>query len=250
MIRYFDGMLTRRDLDQAAGAFAAALIASGFRRGDRVALYLQNVPQHLIAMIATWKSGDRRAINPMLRERELKMILGDTEASVLVALEHLYQHVAGRSAGQRAAGHHHLGLGVSVQTSPVLGGLRWRRAEGSATARNPASRGGSADPGLSVETSPACLHVGHHGPPKGGDDPSPQRRVRRPDLAEPSLSVPITQPGRGAAVPHHGCDRARGPVLATGAPLVLGYRFDPRRRWRPSGRQAAFTVGAITATRR
>src|ERR1700748_1685037 len=60
MIRYFDGMFTRRDLDESASAFAAALASLGFRRGDRVALYLQNVPQFLIAMIGTWNAGGRR----------------------------------------------------------------------------------------------------------------------------------------------------------------------------------------------
>ena len=57
IIRYFDGVLTRRELDELSGAFAAALAEAGFSAGERVALFLQNVPQFVIAMLATWKAG-------------------------------------------------------------------------------------------------------------------------------------------------------------------------------------------------
>ena len=49
IIRYLGGVLTRRELDQLSGAFAAALADAEFAAGERVALYLQNVPQFLIA---------------------------------------------------------------------------------------------------------------------------------------------------------------------------------------------------------
>src|ERR1700759_3397446 len=74
MIRYFDG---------------------GLSRGGRVPRYLQNVPQFLIALVGTWKAGGIAvAINPMNRQRELEVILSDSGASVLVALEDLYQNIA------------------------------------------------------------------------------------------------------------------------------------------------------------
>ena len=95
MIRYFDGMLTRQDLDELAGAFAAALIASGFRRGERVALYLQNVPQFLIAMIGTWKAGGIAvAVNPMNQAARARSHPARLRRHGLVALEDLYQDVA------------------------------------------------------------------------------------------------------------------------------------------------------------
>ncbi len=66
IIRYFDGVLTRRELDIESSAFAAALVAAGFSAGERVALYLQNVPQFLVAMLGTWKAGGIAvAVNPM-----------------------------------------------------------------------------------------------------------------------------------------------------------------------------------------
>ena len=92
---YFDGVLSRQELDEQSDALASALLANGFERGDRLAVYLQNVPQFVIAMLATWKAGGVMvSINPMSRARELTYLLEDSGAKVLVALEALYDQVA------------------------------------------------------------------------------------------------------------------------------------------------------------
>jgi hypothetical protein len=44
-IRYVGGRITARELDELSDAFAAALLDLGVQPGDRVALYLQNVPR-------------------------------------------------------------------------------------------------------------------------------------------------------------------------------------------------------------
>ncbi len=94
-IRYFDGVLTRRELDEQSDALASALLADGFAPGDRLAVYLQNVPQFLVSMVATWKAGGVMvSINPMSRTRELTYLLKDSGATVLVCLEKLYDEVA------------------------------------------------------------------------------------------------------------------------------------------------------------
>jgi long-chain acyl-CoA synthetase len=43
-IRYFGAGIAGRELDELSDAFAVALAGLGVRPGDRVALYLQNVP--------------------------------------------------------------------------------------------------------------------------------------------------------------------------------------------------------------
>src|SRR4051812_50161188 len=94
-VKYFDGTLTWRELDEVSTALAAGLLAHGFQRGDRLAVYLQNVPQFVIAMVATWKAGGVMvSINPMSRKRELAYLLGDSGATTLVSLEALYDEVA------------------------------------------------------------------------------------------------------------------------------------------------------------
>ena len=94
-LRYFDGVITRRELDELSDALASGLLANGFAPGERLAVYLQNVPQFVIAMVATWKAGGVMvSINPMSRVRELSYLLKDSGATVLLALESLYDDVA------------------------------------------------------------------------------------------------------------------------------------------------------------
>lgn len=93
---YFGGEVTLRQLDAQSDALACALVAAGVQRGDRVAAYLQNVPQFLLTMVAAWKAGAIMvSINPMSRERELEKLLTDSGAVVLVCLEELYDVVRG-----------------------------------------------------------------------------------------------------------------------------------------------------------
>jgi long-chain acyl-CoA synthetase len=94
-IRYFDSVLTWRDVDALSDALAVALGELGVVRGERVAVYLQNVPQFVLATVATWKLGAIVVpVNPMYRERELEELLVDSGAVALVALESLYGAVA------------------------------------------------------------------------------------------------------------------------------------------------------------
>lgn len=95
IIRYFDGRITLRELDELTDAFAAAIVDAGFTPGERVAVYLQNVPQFVIAQIGCWKAGGIAvSINPMNKERELTELLTDSGATVLVCLQSLYRDVA------------------------------------------------------------------------------------------------------------------------------------------------------------
>ena len=99
-LRYFDGRITYRELDEITDAFAAALLDLGVERGDRVAMYLQNVPQFIIGLIGVWKAGGIAvSINPMNRERELDLLLKDSGSTVLVCLQSLYRDVAASVVG-------------------------------------------------------------------------------------------------------------------------------------------------------
>src|SRR5205807_124168 len=71
-ILYFDAPVSFRKLDELSDALAAGLADRGLKAGDRVAVYLQNVPQFVIAVLATWKAGAIVvSVNPMLKAREL-----------------------------------------------------------------------------------------------------------------------------------------------------------------------------------
>ncbi|POX43112.1 acyl-CoA synthetase [Streptomyces sp. Ru73] len=94
-IRYFDGVLTLADLDDASDALALALAERGFAPGDRLALYVQNDPAFVIGLLAAWKAGGAAvAVNPMNKARELTYLLTDSGASALLCLDELYESVA------------------------------------------------------------------------------------------------------------------------------------------------------------
>jgi len=94
-IKYFDATISVAELDAQSTALAAGLLANGFQKGDRLAVYLQNIPQFLIAMLGTWKAGGVMvSVNPMNRSRELDYMLKDSGATVLLCLESLYGQVA------------------------------------------------------------------------------------------------------------------------------------------------------------
>lgn len=95
---YFDRSITHRELDRASDAFAAGLQALGFDAGDRVALYMQNLPQFVIGLLGTWKAGGVGVpINPMDRSGEVKEQLNDSGAVALLAGE-LHWKDVGREA--------------------------------------------------------------------------------------------------------------------------------------------------------
>lgn len=95
LISYFGASLSAGEVDEQSDAVAVWLQEQGVVHGDRVALYLQNVPEFIITVLATWKAGATPVpINPMYRERELRELLTDSGAKVLVLLEYLWRDVA------------------------------------------------------------------------------------------------------------------------------------------------------------
>lgn len=77
-VRYFDGVLTAAQLDEESDALAVGLLDRGVRRGDRVGIYLQNIPQYAISMLALWKVGAAALLlNPMYRGQELRHLVDD-----------------------------------------------------------------------------------------------------------------------------------------------------------------------------
>ncbi len=94
-IYYFDSALSVSEIDRLSDQLAGALAARGIGKGDRVAAYLQNVPQFVLTMLAAWKVGAIMvSVNPMLRHKEVSLILKDSGARGLVTLESLYHEVA------------------------------------------------------------------------------------------------------------------------------------------------------------
>ncbi|MFO7600385.1 MAG: AMP-binding protein [Candidatus Desulfacyla sp.] len=93
-IYYYGHEITYGQLDDKTDRFASFLIKSGVRKGDRVALYLQNCPSYVICQLGAHKAG---AIvvpcGPMAKAWELEHLLNGTGAETIVCLDELYPNV-------------------------------------------------------------------------------------------------------------------------------------------------------------
>jgi long-chain acyl-CoA synthetase len=88
---YFDKEMTYKELELAVEKFATALNDLGVRKGDKVALFLPNIPQFIIAYYGAIKIGAiETAISPLYKEREVEHQLSDSEAETIVVLDALY----------------------------------------------------------------------------------------------------------------------------------------------------------------
>jgi long-chain acyl-CoA synthetase len=90
-IVYFDRELTYGELDAAADRFASALDGLGVKKGEKVAIFLPNIPQFVMAYYGAIRIGAvETAISPLYKEREVEHQLSDSEAETLVVLDLLY----------------------------------------------------------------------------------------------------------------------------------------------------------------
>ena len=88
--------ISYRQLEEESDSLAAALVAIGVKRGDRVALCLPNCPQFMIAEYAAWKAGAIVCpFNPTYSDREMGEALRTTGAETLVVLNRFYEKVKG-----------------------------------------------------------------------------------------------------------------------------------------------------------
>jgi long-chain acyl-CoA synthetase len=86
--------LSYGEVEQLSDAFAAALVAQGVKKGDRVALLMPNCPQIIIGQLGAWKAGAIVVpINPLYTERELEHALVDCGVETALVLTSFYDKV-------------------------------------------------------------------------------------------------------------------------------------------------------------
>lgn len=86
--------MTFRELREAVHRFAAALYDLGVKKGDRIALYLLNSPQFIIAYFGALRAGATLTpISPVYTSVEVKHQLDDSEAKSIVCQDFLYENV-------------------------------------------------------------------------------------------------------------------------------------------------------------
>jgi long-chain acyl-CoA synthetase len=230
-IHYRDEALSFGDLDALSGAFAAALAQRGVGRGDRIAVYLQNVPEYVVAVLAAWRLGAIAvSVNPMLKEREVRTLLDDCAPVVLVTLEELLDAVARDAVA-----------GSSVRLVLTDAQVRELAAEHAGQA--------PPDPGLGPDDVAFLTYTsGTTGPPKGAMNTHGNvaftSQVYRDWVGLSEEDVIL-----GVAPLFHitGLVAHIGVSLLTGAALVLFHRFDAATALALVERhRVTFTTGAIT----
>lgn len=100
-ILFYGAALSFKELDDLSEKFAVLLKSCGVVQGERVAIFLQNCPQFLIAFYGVLKAGAVYVpVNPMFKEAELEHELKVSEAKVILSLDtfhEMVESVRGRS---------------------------------------------------------------------------------------------------------------------------------------------------------
>ncbi|MCW3048434.1 MAG: AMP-dependent synthetase and ligase [Solirubrobacterales bacterium] len=223
LLRHVDAPITVAEVDARSDALAAALAARGVERGDRVALHLQNDPEYVYGLLASWKLGAIAvACSPMLAPKELRAQLVDAEARVLITLDALDADADGTPVEH-------------VMLSSSLAALPAGRVEVTA----PAAR----DVAVLSYTS------GTTGPPKGAMN-THGNIVHGAGVYRDFAELDAADVVLGIAPLFHvtGLVAHAGVALLVGSELILAHRFDAARTLRLiEAHGATFTVAASTA---
>ena len=254
---YFDAEITYRELDQISDALAVGLQAQGLRAGERVAVYLQNVPQFAIAMVAIWKAGAIMvSASPMLKQKELTALLCDSGATALITLESLWDEVArevvpGTDVATVATTSE---LDLVGEQPPLLAGSRRNRDPEvhdllelieSHRGERPASQGQPLAPS---DVAVLTYTSGTTGPAKGAMN-SHGNVVFNAQTYREWLGLGEDDVVLGVAPFFHitGLIGHLAVAMLVGIPVVMSYRFDADATLELIERHGAtFTIGAIT----
>lgn len=85
-VHYQGRDMSYAQVDEISSRFATALVSLGLKKGDRVAIFMPNIPQLVLAYFGTLKAGGIVVMcNPTYKERELEHQLKDSGARIVVA---------------------------------------------------------------------------------------------------------------------------------------------------------------------
>jgi long-chain acyl-CoA synthetase len=257
-IRYFDGVLTMADLDRRSDALALALVDHGFAAGDRLAVYVQNNPAFVIALLAAWKAGGAVVlINPMNKRRELAYLLPDSGATAMLCLDDLYEAVAREliASGETAVTTVITCSSLDEQSrndERLFAGAKRQRPEGTLDLEEIFSEYAGREPApvnpVSGDLAVLCYTSGTTGVPKGAICTHGAMAFNSQTYRD-WMSFTAADSVLGVAPLFHitGLIGHMGIALLAACPLIITHRFesgvimDAIREHQPT-----FTIGSIT----
>lgn len=87
-------VITYREMSELTDRLAAGLVARGVAKGDRVAIFMPNSPQFVIAFYAILKAGGVVvATNPLYTHREIEHQMNDSGAELMLVMSNFYNVV-------------------------------------------------------------------------------------------------------------------------------------------------------------
>jgi long-chain acyl-CoA synthetase len=111
---------TYQELNQLANRMANSLTQLGVTKGDRVALFLPNIPEFIISYLGTLKLGAMAvSLNVMLKSGEVSFILNDCTAKILITTEELRERIYKPNFPQLqiiVLAEQQIGLGISIES--------------------------------------------------------------------------------------------------------------------------------------
>lgn len=94
MVLFMKRKMSYAEIQKLSDEFAAALVAQGVKKGDRVALLMPNCPQAIICRWGAWKAGALVVhMNPMYTESELEHAFKDCTADTVVVMSRFYNSI-------------------------------------------------------------------------------------------------------------------------------------------------------------
>ena len=238
-IYYFDKVIFYRELDEMSDAFACVLKELGVQKGDRVALYLQNIPQFIIGQYGIWKIGGVVVpLNPMYREKELTYYFRDASVKILVSMESLYGDMIRKVVKETGVEHviTTSELDFLDPNSPVptiLKGVeKVKELETSDFMKLLERYRGKRPPEVKLSREDVAYLTytsGTTGPPKGAMN-THGNVVFNSEVYRHCWKLTPSDIMLGVAPFFHvtGMVGHIGTCIASGTPLVLFYRFDPK----------------------
>ncbi|AUM75745.1 AMP-binding protein [Paracoccus jeotgali] len=237
-INWYGAEISFSELDRLSDAFAARLHERGIQKGDRVALFLQNSPQYVIAYLGSQKLGAIVcACSPLFKQFELETQLSDMGARALVAADVLYpvveqvlptveiEHLFLTSYSELLPDHptvHVPGEVSEAKRPPVDGATDFMEALRT-------FEGDVPRPEISMSDTAAMSYTsGSTGRPKGAMLPYSQALFKSSVMAE-AYDIQASDIMLAVAPLYHIAGMSAGiciPVY-TGATTVLLFRFDP-----------------------
>ncbi len=178
-LAYFDGRIGYAEADALSGSLAGYLAGRGVRRGDRVAVMLQNTPHFVLAALAAWKAGAVVVpVNPMYKSAETRHVLGDSGAVALVCEDAAWEAYLGEAV-----------RGTSVRTVLTARARDFQTRDDPRVFPGPPAAGGTRR----AERSPSPV-------PASGADAAESPQGSTPDLAPHVPAGPELPAAPGAPV--------------------------------------------------